>query len=95
MMDSNHDIVPTLRMFDGLIMGQAADEIERLRQQRELVDREIRRSRRFYFHTLKNKPNTALAQIFNALLEANGTFELDATKNEAREQMSRIPELKE
>ena len=29
--DRNHDIVPTLRMFDGLIMGQAADEIERLR----------------------------------------------------------------
>ena len=31
-MDSNHDIVPTLRMFDGLMMGQAADEIERLRK---------------------------------------------------------------
>lgn len=31
-MDSNHDIVPTLRMFNGLIMGQAADEIERLRE---------------------------------------------------------------
>lgn len=30
--DSNHDIVPTLRMFDGLIMGQAVDEIERLRK---------------------------------------------------------------
>lgn len=31
MTDPNHDIVPTLRMFDGLIMGQAADEIEKLR----------------------------------------------------------------
>jgi hypothetical protein len=31
-MDSNHDIVPTLRMFDGLMTGQAADEIERLRK---------------------------------------------------------------
>lgn len=31
-MDANHDIVPTLRMFDGLIMGKAADEIERLRK---------------------------------------------------------------
>ncbi|MFM0058566.1 hypothetical protein PQR64_23370 [Paraburkholderia phytofirmans] len=30
-MDSNHDIVPTLRMFDGLMMSKAADEIERLR----------------------------------------------------------------
>ncbi|MFM0503896.1 hypothetical protein [Paraburkholderia caffeinilytica] len=30
-MDSNHDIVPTLRMFDGLMMNKAADEIERLR----------------------------------------------------------------
>jgi len=30
-MDSNHDIVPTLRMFNGVMMDQAADEIERLR----------------------------------------------------------------
>ena len=30
--DPNHDIVPTLRMFDGLMMNKAADEIERLRQ---------------------------------------------------------------
>jgi hypothetical protein len=29
--DPNHDIVPTLRQFDGLLMGKAADEIERLR----------------------------------------------------------------
>ena len=33
MIDSNHDIVPTLRMFDGLVMGHAADEIERLRKE--------------------------------------------------------------
>jgi hypothetical protein len=32
-MDPNHDIVPTLRMFDGLLMTQAADEIDRLRAQ--------------------------------------------------------------
>ena len=31
-MDPNHDIVPTLRMFDGLTTGQAADETERLRK---------------------------------------------------------------
>ena len=31
--DQNQDIVPTLRMFDGLMMKQAADEIERLRAQ--------------------------------------------------------------
>ena len=43
MMDSNHDIVPTLRMFDGLIMGQAADEIERMRK-RELELTELLRS---------------------------------------------------
>jgi hypothetical protein len=30
-MDPNFDIVPTLRMFDGVMMGKAADEIERLR----------------------------------------------------------------
>lgn len=38
-MDPNHDIVPTLRMFDGLMTGQAADEIERLRRnEAELID---------------------------------------------------------
>jgi hypothetical protein len=31
--DPNHDIVPTLRMFDGVMMNKAADEIERLRLQ--------------------------------------------------------------
>jgi hypothetical protein len=31
MMDPNFDIVPTLRMFDGLMMNKAADEIESLR----------------------------------------------------------------
>lgn len=35
MMETNHDIVPTLRMFDGLMMHKAADEIEALRK---LVD---------------------------------------------------------
>ncbi|SAL26189.1 hypothetical protein AWB73_01995 [Caballeronia turbans] len=30
-MDPNFDIVPTLRMFDGVMTGKAADEIERLR----------------------------------------------------------------
>jgi hypothetical protein len=30
-MSQEHDIVPTLRMFDGLLMNKAADEIERLR----------------------------------------------------------------
>lgn len=33
MTDPNHDIVPTLRMFDGVMMGKAADEIESLRVQ--------------------------------------------------------------
>ena len=37
-MDSNHDLVQTLRMFDGAYMNLAADEIERLRAQ--LADRE-------------------------------------------------------
>lgn len=32
MTDPNHDIVPTLRMFDGVMTGLAADEIERLRK---------------------------------------------------------------
>lgn len=38
-MDSNHDIVPTLRMFDGALMHKAADEIEHLRaREKELVE---------------------------------------------------------
>ena len=36
MTDPNHDVVPTLRMFDGLMMNKAADEIEALRK-REAV----------------------------------------------------------
>lgn len=37
--DPNHDIVPTLRMFDGVMTGLAADEIERLRKRtHELED---------------------------------------------------------
>lgn len=37
--DTNHDIVPTLRMFNGALMDQAADEIDRLRAREiELVD---------------------------------------------------------
>lgn len=37
--DPNHDIVPTLRMFDGLMMNKAADEIDRLRKrERELTE---------------------------------------------------------
>jgi hypothetical protein len=29
--DSNHDLVPTLRMMDGLLFDKAADEIEKWR----------------------------------------------------------------
>jgi len=37
--DPNHDVVPTLRLFDGLMMNRAADEIEALRKrQATLVD---------------------------------------------------------
>jgi len=37
--DPNHDVVPSLRMFDGLMMNKAADEIERLRKREcELVE---------------------------------------------------------
>ena len=38
-MDSNHDIVPTLRMMDGVYTGLAADEIERLRVRVALLER--------------------------------------------------------
>jgi hypothetical protein len=41
--DPNHDIVPTLRMFDGLLMNKAADEIARLRK-REYKLMELLRS---------------------------------------------------
>lgn len=55
----------------------------------ELVDREVRRCRRFYFQ--HNPPSTMLAQIFNDILIANGTFESDMGKNLAREVASRAP----
>ncbi|BDD90911.1 hypothetical protein PanNE5_03510 [Pandoraea sp. NE5] len=38
-MDSNHDIVPTLRMMDGVYTGLAADEIERLRARVAVLER--------------------------------------------------------
>lgn len=40
-MDPNFDLVPTLRMFDGLIMDKAADEIERLRKELGEARREL------------------------------------------------------
>lgn len=38
-MDSNHDIVPTLRLKGGVYMSLAADEIERLRARVALLER--------------------------------------------------------
>ncbi len=38
-MDSNHDIVPTLRMMDGVYTRLAADEIERLRARVAFLER--------------------------------------------------------
>jgi len=85
-MSKEHDIVPTLRMFDGLIMGQAADEIERLRGVQTTVDLNIRRGRAFYFKY--NPENTTLATIFNGLLKANGTFDLPGEEVEKRERIA-------
>ena len=86
-MDPNHDIVPTLRMMDGLLMTKAADEIERLRftavGRTEGFDRAIRRMRRRYFDN--NPANTWLAIAFNELLRLNGTFEEDTEANARRE----------
>lgn len=86
-MDPNHDIVPTLRMMDGLLMTKAADEIERLRftavGRTENFDRAIRRMRRRYFDN--NPANTWLAIAFNDLLRLNGTFEEDPEANARRE----------
>jgi len=87
LMDPNHDIVPTLRMMDGLLMTKAADEIERLRftavGRTENFDRAIRRMRRRYFDN--NPANTWLAIAFNDLLRLNGTFEEDTEANARRE----------
>jgi hypothetical protein len=86
-MDPNHDIVPTLRMMDGLLMTKAADEIERLRHtaigRTEGFDRAIRRMRRRYFDN--NPSNTWLAVAFNELLRLNGTYEEDTEANARRE----------
>jgi hypothetical protein len=65
-MSEEHDIVPTLRMFDGLYMNLAADEIERLRNQLAAVRDEVKNVRRFHFQ--HNPANTGLAIGFNSIL---------------------------
>lgn len=65
-MSDERDIVPTLRMFDGLYMNLAADEIERLREQLAAVRAEVVRVRRFHFD--HNSANTGLAIGFNSIL---------------------------
>lgn len=44
-MDPNNDIVPTLRMFDWLMMNKAADEIERLRKRENELTELLRSAR--------------------------------------------------
>jgi hypothetical protein len=60
-----------------------------LEAHREWVDAAIRNERRAYFG--HNPSNTWLAQTFNNLLMANGTFESDAKKNAQREQRALTP----
>lgn len=88
MTDPNHDIVPTLRMFDGLMMNKAADEIEHLRDVQMSVDLNIRRMRAFYFR--HNPPNTALAVIFNGLLKANGSDKISPEEHVKREDAAKV-----
>ena len=88
MTDPNHDIVPTLRMFDGLMMNKAADEIEHLRDVQMGVDLNIRRMRAFYFR--HNPPNTALAVIFDGLLKANGSDKISPEERAKREDAAKV-----
>lgn len=74
-MDPNHDIVPTLRMFDGLIMGQAADEIERLR--RRIVALEATSSPRD--RDSLTEPEPALVQAARRVCEAEAAYQ-EATR---------------
>lgn len=86
-MDTNHDIVPTLRMFGGLMTDTAADEILRLRQRADAVDAYLRNIRRVYF--AQHGASTPMAIYFNNALKANGTYEQDHAANDKREQESR------
>lgn len=86
-MDPNHDIVPTLRMFGGLMTDTAADEILRLRARADAVDAYLRNIRRVYF--AQHGANTSMAIYFNDALQANGTYEADHAANDKREQAAR------
>lgn len=87
-MDPNHDIVPTLRMFGGLMTDAAAEEILKLRARADAVDAYLRKARSLYFqHT--GGASTPMAIFFNDALQANGTFEMDHEANAKREQASR------
>ena len=87
-MDPNHDIVPTLRMFGGLMTDTAADEILRLRARADAVDAYFRNIRRLYF-SQTNGASTPMAIFFNDALKANGTYEADHGANDKREQAAR------
>lgn len=69
------------------LASEIDQEILAAAYEREEVDREVRGSRIFYFR--HNPPNTLLAQIFNNILLANGTYEIDHAKHAAREEAAR------
>ncbi|AOJ93129.1 hypothetical protein WK22_10780 [Burkholderia multivorans] len=65
MTDPNHDIVPTLRMFDGVMTGLAADEIERLRKRVAELEADAEAEAR-----LTDEQLARAAEQFNELLDA-------------------------
>jgi hypothetical protein len=58
-----------------------------MESQAEIIDKEIRKSRRYYF--AHNPNNTMLAEIFNRLLVVNGTYEEGHDAHDRREQAAR------
>ena len=59
---------------------------EELQARIDMADRAIRSWRRAYFRD--NPPNTYLANVFNDILRALGTFEVNDADNAARESKS-------
>ncbi|MBU9496228.1 hypothetical protein [Burkholderia multivorans] len=73
MTDPNHDIVPTLRMFDGVMTGLAADEIERLRKRVAELEADAEAEARLTDEPSLTNPLTPYGMLVRALRIVTGT----------------------
>ncbi|WP_254215098.1 helix-turn-helix domain-containing protein [Burkholderia multivorans] len=80
MTDPNHDIVPTLRMFDGVMTGLAADEIERLRKRVAELEADAEAEARLTDEPSLTNPLTPYGMLVRALRIVSGTTLMDMAK---------------